>query len=234
MIASVFGAAFAPEGTLRRVESEDIVDGRIPEVLAGVCVLVGERRAAISLVTPAQINIIVPEISGASVPVQVVSDCGRPGEKRGNIRNVAVAAASPEFFYFLSRPDGRNPVAAILNATGERIGDPGMIPGVEFRRALPGDVITVFGTGFGATSPATIAGAIAATAAATSVKPAVQLGGVTLDEADVIYAGVSPSLAGVYQLSIRIPQNTPEGTQTLVIRFGSVASPPNAVIAVGR
>jgi hypothetical protein len=56
---SIFGQNFATLGTNRRVLPPDFVNGLMPTKLAGVCVLFGNQRAPISLVTASQLNVQV-------------------------------------------------------------------------------------------------------------------------------------------------------------------------------
>jgi uncharacterized protein (TIGR03437 family) len=62
----------------------------------------------------------------------------------------------------------------------------------------------------------------------------VQLGGVTLNAADILYTGVAPTFAGLNQLNLRIPTGVSTGDQPLTITIGGIASPANAVVTIGK
>jgi uncharacterized protein (TIGR03437 family) len=49
----------------------------------------------------------------------------------------------------------------------------------------------------------------------------VAMGTVNLSQADVLYAGVSPGIAGLYQLNIRVPANLADGDHPLTLTLGS-------------
>ena len=80
--------------------------------------------------------------------------CGTPGEQRGYTEPVAVFPASPAFFNFVSNPDGRNPVVALHGGGPALVGPPGAVAGAVLTPAAPGEIVTLFGTGFGPTEPA--------------------------------------------------------------------------------
>ena len=83
-LVSVFGQRFAPVGALRALAGADVVDGRLPDRLDGVCVEFGGVCAPLFLLTPGQINAQVPAVTGASVAVQIVTNCGAATEARSN------------------------------------------------------------------------------------------------------------------------------------------------------
>ena len=65
-IISIFGANFAPEGTAKLISPDDLVDGRLPTRLGGVCVQIGPALARIFHVFPGQLNVQVPTICAGS------------------------------------------------------------------------------------------------------------------------------------------------------------------------
>jgi len=232
-IISIFGENFAPAGTERLVGASDLVNGRLPVMLEGVCVEIASRRAPIFHLFPGQLNIQVPSLSGeATVPVQVIRDCGLPAERRSNVEMVPLQAASPEFFFFTRNPDGRNPIAAVHPAGG-LVGAPELFPGAT-TPAQPGDVVTLFGTGLGATVPAFAAGELPDRIAPTAERVTVTVEGIPLRDEEVLYAGATPFLAGVYQLNIRIPANAPDGDLRVTARVRSFSTPPGGFITVRR
>ena len=74
----------------------------------------------------------------------------------------------------------------------------------------PGDLVTIYLTGMGQTSPAVAAGQPAPLnpLASALVQPVVTLGGAALS---VTYAGLSPGEIGVYQINATVPSRAPEG-----------------------
>lgn len=62
----------------------------------------------------------------------------------------------------------------------------------------------------------------------------ISIGGVEADAADVLYAGVSPSYLGLYQINLRIPAEAKPGDQPVVIRVGAASSPAGAYLTIAQ
>jgi uncharacterized protein (TIGR03437 family) len=236
-IATAFGTRFAPDGTLRQAGPDDLVDGKIPTNLGGVCVVFGTgstaKRAPIFGVFPGQVNFQVPALVPGSSTVTVITNCDTPQAEMSNPVAVTIAATAPEFFYFLHNGNGHNPIAAINAVTGAFVGAAGLISGVTFVPAKPGDILTLFGTGLGATDPAFAPGELPAGAAMVTAQASISFGGVTLAPSDILYTGVSQN-AGVYQVNLRVPDGISDGDQPLVISVGGASSPSGGFLTVSR
>ena len=235
-IATIFGSRFAPDGTARQAGPDDLVNGNLPTNLAGVCVgfaanPLGAVRARVFAVYPGQINFQVPSLPAGSSTILVTTNCDTPQAQTSNAVPVTVQATAPEFFYFLHNGSGHNPIAAISAVTGTFVGAAGLLSGVSFTPAKPGDVLTLFGTGFGATNPAFDPGVLPSGAAQVTAPVSISFGEVTLDPSDILYVGVSQN-AGLYQVNLRVPDGVTNGDQSLVITVGGVSSPAGGFITV--
>ncbi len=232
-IATVFGINFAPAGTARQAGSSDLVNGNLPTQLAGACVTVGGSPAPIFSVYPDQINFQIPDGLSGDAGVIVSNKCGTPQQEDSAQQASTIQAASPEFFYFLQNTDGHDPIAAINAVTGAYIGAPGSIPGLTTVAAKSKDYLTLFATGFGATKPSFAAGVLPNASAQVTGAITVMVGGITLDAAQILYAGVTAD-AGLYQLNIQVPDNTPDGDQSIVVTIGGFSSPSGAFVTVSN
>ncbi len=233
-IVSIFGSNFAPLGTAKQVSAGDLVNGALPTSFAGVCVQVGGQPAPILAVFPTQINMQVPAASLGNSTVEVTTGCGTASSQTSNAAAVTIQSAAPEFFYFLNNANGHNPIAAINAVTHAYIGSPGLISSVTFVPAKSGDILTLFATGFGATNPSFAAGQLPTTAGVVTASVTVSIGGITVDAADILYAGVVGGDAGLYQLNVQIPAGVPTGDEPVIVTIGGVASPSNAYITVSQ
>ena len=218
-IATIFGDKFAPAGTARQVGQQDLVDGKIPTNLAGACAMFGTQFAPILNVYPGQLNVQVPQLAPGVTQVQVITQCGTPQAQTSNSEAVTIQAAAPEFFYFLHSGTGHNPIAAINAITKVNVGNPGLAAGGTFAPAQRGDLLTLFGTGLGATDPPFSPGELPQGAAQVTAPVSITFGGVTLDASDILYAGVTQN-AGLYQVNLRVPAQVPDGDQAVVISIG--------------
>ena len=226
-MASVFGLDFEVAGRSRAASSGDFVDGAFPQQLACVAIDIGGRRAPITYVQTDQVNFQVPVgTPSGSVPLTLIVNPGRPNELRGDVATVTVNSHAPAFFTF----NGRS--IAAQTSDFKPIADPATVPGgVPARR---GDVVILYGTGFGLSEPVYQAGEIASGQARLRDSVAIVIGGTTLAASDVLYAGLAPgNISGLQQFNIRIPQSAPVGNVAVSITVGGVSTAtPGAVIPI--
>ena len=234
-LISVFGQGFAPPGTLATDPTLNPA-GRVAANLAATCLQIGGKRAPLFVVTPGQINAQVPhDLAPGEAALTVTRGCGTANEQRSAAASATVAAVSPAFFNFVSNPNGRNPVVALHGGGPGFVGTPGLLgllPGVEFTPAAPGEVVTLYGTGFGATEPALETGEIAAGATDLANAVSFTFGGIAVPPADILYKGAAPGLAGVYQFAVRLPSNLPDGNADVVATVNGVPTPSGPFLTV--
>ena len=107
--------------------------------------------------------------------------------------------------------------APIGTATSTIVGTP----------AAPGEVIVLYGNGFGATTPAAVNGQVQAGPAPMAVNPTITFNGV---RADVVFAGLSAT--GLYQFNVTVPTGLPDGDAAVVATANGVTTPAGALIAI--
>src|SRR5580698_6038496 len=203
---TIFGTELA-SGTAGLTGS-DIVNNQLPTNLGGTCVESGTTKLGLFYVSAGQVNALAGTLpASGTVPLTVVTNCGTTNEIATAPVNVPVAPVAPEFLYFLEASNGQNPVATIQQ-NGAYVGNPGLIAGANFAPAKAGDVLTAFGVGWGATTSTSPVGSVATAVASLTNPYSLTLGGA---EADIIYAGVSPTFAGLYQSTSRSHPASPRG-----------------------
>lgn len=227
-MVSIFGSGFAPAGTGRTAGQTDFVQGRYPGELACVAVEIGGVRAPLVFVSSGQINAQAPEgVTTGPADVRVILNPGRANEVRSSTFRASLQAFAPAFFTY-----GGRSIAAqhSRDSSFQPAADPAVVPGA--RPARPGDVLVLYGTGFGPTTPAFRAGEVPDRPAPLTNPVSITIGGVALRSEDVLYAGVVPgSISGLYQLNVRIPASIPDGDTLVVAQVGG-ASNSRAVIPV--
>lgn len=226
---TIYGAGFAATPAERRqARAGDIRDGKFPTQLGCIAVEIGGRRAPITYLQGDQINAQAPALTAQGpVEVRVIANPGWPNELRSDAATVQFAEYFPALFTF----DGTR--VAATHAGGALLGDPARLPGAT--PAQPGEVITIYGTGFGATQPFFQPGEIVTEQARIRDRFSVTIGGVTLAESDITYAGLSPgSISALYQLNVRVPASAPDGDVPVVVTVGGRQSQSGAVIPVRR
>ena len=185
----------------------DFKDGVAPTTLDDVTVTVGGRPAYVSFVSPTQVNAQVPEgvAAGDAVPVVVSYQSADSAAVSIAIRTQAGRLLAPASFKV-----GDNQYVAALHANDFSFVSNGTIPNVPAAPARPGEVLVLYGVGFGPVTPggAQVAGRIAQGATQLANPVQFRIGG---NEAATQYAGLAPNFVGLYQFNVVVPTNTPAG-----------------------
>ncbi len=229
-IASIFGSNFTVSG--RRRSARDDGD-RFPTDLACVAVFVEDRPVPITYIQEDQINFQAPTLTNivsGNVRVRVVVNRGRSNEQRSEDVLVPLQVYNPAFFVF----GGTTSIAA-LNQDFSFLVDPAVLNVGGARPARPGEIVQLFGTGFGPTDPFYQPGERVPTSRQTRVTEAftVTVGGTMVRAEDVVYAGLTPgSISGLYQFNVRLPASTPAGNVAVVIRMAGQSTQANVTIPV--
>ena len=111
---------------------------------------------------------------------------------------------------------------------------PGTFAGLTTIAAKPGDVLILWGTGFGPTTPAVQDGAEVPSDQeyATSTTPTVTINNVP---ATVYGAALAAGYTGLYQVAIQVPSTLGKGTYPIVATMGlvdGISSPSTVMLAV--
>ncbi len=95
-----------------------------------------------------------------------------------------------------------------------------------------GDIVVLYGTGEGQTTPGGVTGALAAQPYPRPVSPVtVLIGG---HPAEILYAGAAPGYAGLMQINARIPLGVKAdgGSVGLRLEIGELSSQPGVTIEI--
>jgi uncharacterized protein (TIGR03437 family) len=199
-------------------------DGTKPVAPGGLISIYGQQMSPVNIATqqiplPTALGESCLTVNGVAVPMLFVSAQQINGELPANvIGNATMTLRTPggisDNFYFTILP-----VAPSIFRTGMAGPETGLA--TIFRDdngelitptnpIHPNDVITIYATGMGATSPAVASGmpATADPLPNTVIAASVTLGGVPLN---VLYAGLVPGEVGVYQVNASVPSGVPQG-----------------------
>ena len=196
-----------------------IVNGNLPQSLDGVSVNVSGVPAYIYYLSSTQINAVAPNVGTGPVQVTVTTPAGTSAPV-----TVTSQAEQPAFFQW-----GADAVATTQNYA-LAVKD-GTFSGVATTPAKPGDVIILWGTGFGPTSPAAPVGAEVPsdTTYNTATPVSVKVGGA---DATVYGAALASGYAALYQVAIQIPASLSSGDYPVVATVDGVSSPSTTLITV--
>jgi uncharacterized protein (TIGR03437 family) len=198
-----------------------------PTSLDGISVTVNGKPAFIYYVSPNQININTPEDTATGpVSIQVKTPLGTSNAVTVNRARLSPTLQTvPQFLI-----DGKQHVVALTPDFTTFIGRVGMLAGVAFQPAKPGDTISIYALGCGPTTPPTQAGVIAAQGSALALPYELRIGGAV---AQVTFAGVVGATIGLYQFNVVIPF-VPAGEQPIQLTVDGVPNAQNLTIVIGQ
>ncbi|MEO8372179.1 MAG: IPT/TIG domain-containing protein [Candidatus Solibacter sp.] len=213
---SIYGTGLA--ATTRVLASSDLVSDVIPTTLGGVSVQINNKPAFVQYVSPTQINVLAPaDASRGSVSVSVNNGSVTSNSVSTTMLSVLPGLSTLSGYVRAVRSDG-----AIINGTGN------VETGYKTSAAVgPGDTLSLYGTGFGATSASLADGLVFTGAYPTANAVTVTIGNTP---ASVAFAGlVGP---GLYQINVVVPPSLADGDYALVASVAGSSSQANAMLKV--
>jgi uncharacterized protein (TIGR03437 family) len=205
--------------------------GNFPTTLGGTSVTINNKPAFLNFVTKNQVNVQAPDDTATgTVPVVVTTASGSATS------TVTLGQFGPSFCLIgasryvagiVIRNDGSGQMGG---GTYDIIGPAGTSLGFPTAPVTSGDVVELYGVGFGPTNPPVPAGMI--------VQPT-QIGTVDLQKNPVTMfingVPVTPSFvgiteAGTFQINLTIPPNVGTGDLTIVASAGGLQTPNGVLI----
>ena len=203
---AIFGQNLA-SGTCA-LTTDDLVNGNMPTSLGGVNVSVNNKAAFLYYVSPTQVNVLAPaDTSTGAVSVTVTNSAGASAAASATLLAAAPALFASNGNVAAVRPDG-----TVIDGSAVA--------------AKAGETIELFGTGFGATSPAVTPGVVFQGSALLAGDASVTIGGVN---AVVSYAGLVGT--GLYQLNVTVP-GLASGTYPVVATINGVSSQSGVTLKI--
>lgn len=174
---------------------------------SAVSISVGGKPGYVQIATPNQINAQIPfEVSpgATNLTVTVSGSTSAP-------LLITLTATAPAFFTLDASGNG----TAVATTTGSSVAQlTSPAPG------KPGDTVSVYLAGLGATNPPTPTGLAPQVAASPVATPTLTVGG---KPATIVAAAVSPGFAGLYQVAFKIPDGV-QGSAPLVLTSNGVTT----------
>lgn len=226
----IFGANLAT--STRGWQSSDFSGNNAPTSLDDVSVTIGGKNAYVDYVSPGQVNAQVPDgiPIGAAVPLIVTNAQGQSDPYTVQTSDLAPAVLAPPAFAV----NGKQYVVATYPVTDSDtlvyVGPSGAISGVMTRPAKPGDVITLYGIGFGPVSSGTGAGTIATQATVLTNQVSLLFG---QTPATLLYSGLAPNFVGLYQFNVQVP-SVSAGDWPLVVQVGGAIIDQKVLVTTGE
>ena len=198
-IMAVFGDQFTAAGTFYTNPGNP----PLATQLGNVQVLVNGVPAPLYYVSRQQINLQMPytATAGAVTTVQVVSN-----GTAGNVRSVPVNAVQPHVLIWPTNV-ATGAYAIVVNSDGSlSLPTTGGYGTFSSRPSKPGETVTIYCIGFGQTSPTAVAGA-AASSTQLMVSPNVTVNLAAAPALTPVYAGLTPTAVGLYQVNVTLPSS---------------------------
>lgn len=210
-IVSIFGTNLSWDTAI--LQSSEISGGVMPTSLGDVEVYFEGWPAYLYYVSPLQINLLVPSnLLSGTFQFWVV----RQGT-RGPMVTVTLQDAAPAMF--------QTPAGAVIATHSDYSVVSSLAP------ATAGEVITLWATGLGNTVPELQDGALPLVVQWLSQlnQFAVWINGTALDSSAILYAGVAPGYAGLYQVDVRLPDPLPANPEIRLV-LANATSPPGLIL----
>ncbi len=170
--------------------AETVASAPYPVTLGGVSVTINGYSAPVYLVSPNQLNVLVPyAVTGATATIVVTNN--------GAVSNTVVyplSTTAPGVFTTNSTGTGAGAILHSSNNTLVTSSSP----------AKKGETVSVYLTGLGAVTPAVLDGTAGLSNPLSTVNEAVAVTVGNLN-ATVTYAGLAPGLPGLYQINFTVP-----------------------------
>lgn len=216
---SIFGQNLASQAA--------VWNGDFPTLLGGTSVTIDGKPAYLSYVSPTQINLQAPDdtVLGA-VAVVVTTAAGTANA------TVTLSQFAPSFSLLY-----QNYVAGIIvrsdgsgthgGGTYDILGPAGNTFGYATVAAQPGDVVELFGVGFGPTKPFVPAGKAFSGAAPTTSPVSLYLNGIRVRP---MFVGLSA--AGLYQINLTVPSGVGDGDVPIQLTVGGMKTQPGVLFSL--
>jgi uncharacterized protein (TIGR03437 family) len=197
-----------------------IVNGQLPIMVDDVTVTVGGLSAYPYYISPGQINFVVPDVGTGPQDVIVTNSAGSSAAV-----STMVNQFGPGFFTW------PNSQVVATRQDFSFAAQNGTFPGVTTVPAAPGDVIILWGTGFGPTTPTAPTGVETPT---DQIYSAMAAPTITINNipATVYGAALAPGFAALYQIAIQVPASLPDGNWPVLASVGGMTSASGLVITV--
>ncbi|MBL8178685.1 MAG: hypothetical protein JNK48_28685 [Bryobacterales bacterium] len=169
----------------------------MPTALGDLEVLVGNVNAPVQMVSPEKIEIVIPQSVAPSNSVPIVIQRLSTGSIVA-AGTLVLAQAAPSLFTVSGDGAGqvmaKNP-SGTANSASDRVGR--------------GEVVSLFGTGFGAPSGLPQDGQPAADKMDATGSLQVAMGTALVPRDNIQYFGLAPGLIAVWQIDVKVPDNVP-------------------------
>jgi uncharacterized protein (TIGR03437 family) len=219
----IYGSNLA--GSTRGWYGADFNGVNAPTSLDGTSVTIGGKDAFVDYISPLQVNVVVPsDVPTGLQPLTVKTAGGTSAASEVTVNALEPGLLAPPSFDI----NGTQYVVAFL-ADGAFALPVGAMPGATSRPAKPGDIVTLYGIGFGQVVPDIPAGQLVKQSNTLASDFRMLIGGLP---ATAEYSGLAPNYTGLYQFNIVVPNVAASDAVPLTFTVGGVSGTQTLYIAV--
>ena len=217
----IYGSNLAQNTNYIQWQGSDFSGPNAPTSLGGSSVSINGNKGFVALVSSSQINLQAPADSNTGQVNIVVNGCSGTSNAFKMQKNaLAPGILAPASF----QVNGKQYLVA-FHADGTYVGNPGLIAGLAFSPAKPGEALVTYGIGFGdaQTKPpnsTVIPPGTIVSAANDLVNPVTFAFGSV--PATLQYKGLAPNYVGLYQFNMVVP-DVPDGDVQINVTLNGVA-----------
>ena len=210
-LITIFGSKLATSEHV--VTPADLVGGRLPTELSSTRVYIDNIEAPLLYVSEGQINLLIPAKQSIGKSTLWVMSAGQHGPEV----TITLTDAAPALFvaagYAIATHADNSLIAPETPAKG-------------------GELIVIYAAGLGRTETLPGAGEMLPYPSQLSNRGAlrVTLNGAAIDPARILYAGITPTSAGLYQVNVTLPAAVGDDPE-LRLFVGDAASPAGVKLA---
>ena len=202
----VVGGALAP-GTVAQVYGTGLASATaspnilpLPSTFNGTTVLIGGIAAPLYYLSDGQLNVEIPSELTPDQPYSIIASANGSLTLPDSIDLISVTPGIAS--YGDGHTIAQHSDFSLVDAT---------------RPAKPGEYLVIYLVGMGATNPSVASGQAAPSTeplARVTVTPTLTIGG---QNASIVYAGLTPGFAGLYQINFQVPDGLKSGDLDLVV-----------------
>jgi len=196
-----------------------------PTSLDGTYVTIAGIQAFVDFISPGQVNALIPSnVPTGQQQLTVTTPAGTSAPYNLTINAVEPGLLAPPNF----NVGGTQYVVAQF-ANGTYALPTGAIAGLTSRPAEAGDILVIYGVGFGPVTPDIPAGQLVQEANTLASDFSISIGGV---QCQVEYDGLAPGYTGLYQLNVVVPSGIPSGPAPLTLTVDGVSGTQTLLVAI--
>jgi uncharacterized protein (TIGR03437 family) len=197
-----------------------------PTMLDGTSVTIGGLSAFVDYISPNQVDVLVPSnVATGAQQITVTTGVGTSAAY-----SITVNALEPGLLAPANFTIGGTPYVVAQFADYSYVLPTGAIAGLPSRPAVSGDIIVIYGIGFGPVTPAIAAGQLVGEANTLASGFQISIGGVPCQAQ---YDGLAPDYTGLYQFNIVVPSGIPSGAAPLTFTVDGVPGTQTLYVAIG-